>query len=307
MTSLKKKLKSLLFIIGLIFIVSLIYHSRSTLSSLIVTVDWKWTTASIVLGLASTFMMALLYSMLLKKYNINIEFIPACKIFIYSQITKYIPGKIWSIWYQTAHLSSPHTAASVLFSNIDLIAITLLTVAGVSAAMITLGNNIAFAFFVWPAMLIIGTIFARNCHQFSLVARLIGHYKIINKHLCECHTLDKWVSVFFMLAAFSMLYTFSYIIMLRGAFGMSTNDAMVFTGYLGLSWIFGVVTIISPSGMGTRELFFILVAHAFETDVSVETITAIAVFSRGWLVAQDILGAGILRTYLFCAKESSPS
>ena len=93
--------------------------------------------------------------------------------------------------------------------------------------------------------------------------------------------------------------------MLRAAFDMSTNDAAVFTGYLGLSWIFGVVTIISPSGMGTRELFFILVARAFETDVTVETITAIAVFSRGWLITQDILGAAILRIYSLWIEKSN--
>lgn len=306
MAFLNKKIKTLLFITGLIFIVALVYHSRGTFSSLIVAADWGGIAASIVAGLASTFMMALLYSTLLQKYNIRIKYIHACKIFIYSQITKYIPGKIWSIWYQTTHLTSRHSTASVLFSNIDLMVISVLTITGISAFMITLGNNYAVALFGWLAMLIIGTIIARNCHHFSLVARFIGHYEIINKHLCECHTLDKWISIFIMLVAFSMLYAFSYIVMLRAAFDMSTNDAMIFTGFLGLSWIFGVVTIISPSGMGTRELFFILVARAFETDVAVETISAIAVFSRGWLVTQDIFGAAILRIYLLGTEKSNP-
>jgi uncharacterized membrane protein YbhN (UPF0104 family) len=96
------------------------------------------------------------------------------------------------------------------------------------------------------------------------------------------------------LLLFSVVYVVSYSLMLHSVFGFDYTTSLTFTAYLGLAWVVGVLSIVSPGGLGVREAVFIMMAHASGVAVTLELLSVIAVVSRLWLVAQEIVGVLIV-------------
>ena len=73
---------------------------------------------------------------------------------------------------------------------------------------------------------------------------------------------------------------------------LSAFDGTVLCAMYTLAWFIGYVTLISPSGMGVRELAFALIAHRYPPDV----IAGMAIIGRVMLLATDVfLGMAFAR------------
>ena len=62
---------------------------------------------------------------------------------------------------------------------------------------------------------------------------------------------------------------------------------------------------ISPAGLGIREIVFIFLAQSSGQSASVEVLAAIAVVARFWLVLQELIGVAIAHFYSAYGPEHS--
>jgi len=296
----KKTIRSILFLLGVGFIPFLLWHSRDVLANHIANINWGIFIVSILLALLSNIIASLLYFQLLKKYGVQIDYPIACEMFFYAQITKYIPGKIWSLWYQSAHLTHQHAFTSILFANIDLTLIIIILVSAISLGLLFINVNIW-----WLAIaVIIISIFISNkllfsCKTFAILKQIIHYLKRLGVKECTCVPIRHNPNSMLYTFVFSISYASAYILMLYAIFNFNLDTAFNYAGYLGLSWIIGILVFITPGGMGIRELFFILLAKYLDADISLELLAAIAAISRVWLIMIEISGILLIVTWRY--------
>lgn len=290
----KNNIRKLLLLFGLLFIGYLISNSWGKLVDVLPAVKWIYFSLSIIIALLGNLLLGSLYAILLNKYGIDFNRGLAYRIFFYSQIAKYIPGKIWSIWYQAANLTSSHAVASVLFANIDLALSSVILVSGISIAIVLAKISLAMAVIATAVLFYAFLFVVTKCLPFNLSSRLSIY--LINKknRWCVCREISPSSYVCYVFVLYTVLYVASYVLMLISVFGISIYSAVTYTAYLGLAWVVGVLAVISPSGLGVRELFFVFITQTMVLDVSLDQIAAIAVVSRAWSVVLELSGAIIV-------------
>jgi hypothetical protein len=223
----RKILRPLLFLFGIGFIVLLLWRSRETLAQTLPAVNWIIFLLSVGIAVGLNFLIAFLYQKLIHKYGINIEYGLACRIHIYTQVAKYIPGKVWALWYQSIHLNATHATATVLFANLDLTLILITLVSGIAAMLLLFNLDIGIAILVILLAILGAIIQGRYCHTFTATGYLVSFFKKLSTKLCGC---SEMISVTF-LWGFSVLfacgYVFSNFWMLNAVFGLELSISAV--------------------------------------------------------------------------------
>ena len=75
---------------------------------------------SVAGGVLGNLGLALLFRSLLVKHKVPISAPDAASLFYVSQVTKYVPGKIWGILYQASRVEGMTGSIAILLSNIEL-------------------------------------------------------------------------------------------------------------------------------------------------------------------------------------------
>ena len=113
----KNLLRPLLFIIGLLFLAVLVIHSWDKLLQLLPTIHWPFFILSVLIGFLGNLFTSFFFKELLHKYGIEVTNQLAHKIFFYAQIAKYIPGKVWVLFYQAMLVNKIGATRMMLFAN----------------------------------------------------------------------------------------------------------------------------------------------------------------------------------------------
>lgn len=284
-------IRSLLFLLGFLFLLLLLVHSWQTIELFLQKTDWLLFIISIIINLIGTFLVSTLFQQLLAKYGVVTTYPKVCQIFFFAQVTKYIPGKIWALWYQATLLNTVGSTTALVFTNLELMAILILHTTALSLSLLFLQHNLMISLF----FLVIGGILCwqllHHCYLFKILHRLIPrlrHLPITCQPQCPPRAIIQFYTVF------TITYLSSQLIMLHAVFKFSLDESSHYIAYLGLAWIVGVFSVIVPGGMGIKEMFFIFFAQLSSQPPSLEMLTAIAIISRFWLILQEILGVVII-------------
>lgn len=283
-------IRSLLFLLGFIFLLLLLWHSWHTIELLLQKTDWKLFLISIIINLISSFSVSLLFQQLLAKYGVSTPYPKICQIFFFAQVAKYIPGKIWALWYQTTLLNTVGSTTALIFTNLELMSILILHATAISLSLLFWQQTPLISI----VFLIIGGILCwqllRGCHLFEILHWFIFRYTSKQLPFCTCQSQSSPSVLIKFYTLFTITYVSSQFIMLYAVFKFSFDESSHYIAYLGLAWIVGVFAMIIPGGMGIKEIFFIFFAQLSPQPLSLETLTAIAIISRFWLILQEIFG-----------------
>lgn len=293
-----------LFFVGLGFIAALIWYSRIEIFRLLDSVNWLLLAASILIGVSGNYLYAYIYMLLMRKYGVDVKYSLICRMHFYSQIVKYVPGKIWSLMYQKTHLPETHALGAIFLSSIDMMLISIIVVSSLSVGILL------FNLSTWLPLLVAVLSFL----LFVVVVRTFFFEKLLNP------LLKRFVSKYALLTSIDMKFPFhyafatfmllvvvhitSYALMLGSAFSLECSVIPPYIAYLGLAWVAGVLVLIAPGGMGVRELIFIFIAQISGIDIPLEEAAAIAVIVRIWLVLQEFLGIAIYHVLVFSIRKS---
>ena len=71
-------------------------------------------------------------------------------------------------------------------------------------------------------------------------------------------------------------------------------DAFILVGYLAIAWMVGTVTLITPAGLGIREVVFVLLIQQSHPGFDTATLALLALGLRLWQISHELLGAALV-------------
>jgi hypothetical protein len=287
-------IRSLLFLIGFLFLFWLLARSWDKLQLILQNIHILTFIISIFISILGNFIVSALFQQLLVKYGVMTTYATVCQLFFFAQITKYIPGKIWVVWYQATLLKTVGSTSALIFTNLDLMGVLMLHTVVLTISLLILDDNSLLSILFFSIGWTFCWVVARYCALFQILQILLSKFKPIRSKLCECHANMRLSNLLLFYILFSITYLSSQLIMFSAVFNFSLDESIHYIAYLGLAWIAGVLSIIVPGGMGVKEFFFIFFAQLSDHSVSLDTLAAIAIISRFWLILQEILGVMII-------------
>jgi len=286
----KTAIRWVLLLAGLYFILVLAYESWANISGILGNIDRGMFVSSMIIATACNILMAFLFNQLLVKHGVNVCDSVALRMFFVGQITKYIPGKIWTIAYQISHVVGGANARGILLANIEIM-ISIIFMTSVLALSLYLYFEYLFlAVFVFGLGLIVFVLLYKG----NIVNTIIYYLplKLSNSELlgrvAKSSTTYAAGICFYVL--FCSMYVLAYVLMLDAVFGFSFEEAAIYIILLTVAWIGGIIAFIVPAGIGVREALFVSVSTIVLPEYSVAQLVTIAVLTRFWLILQDIVG-----------------
>jgi hypothetical protein len=210
-------------------------------------------------------------------------------LYFTGQLMKHLPGRVWGIAYQSTSSKAASVAAWL----------------SVNAVFMVLTTGFA----VWVAVTTIGfmqaPLFGLAGFCIGLLAYAIGWHRRVLAFGCALLMKIRWrtfqqlgealgayalsstalklrVFVFFFLSW--LVYLGAWAIWGVSWPGVGPSDGVVLCALYTVAWLVGYLSVVSPSGLGVRELAFAALAHRFSPDV----IAGVAIIGRASLLLIDI-------------------
>lgn len=211
-------------------------------------------------------------------------------LYFTGQLMKHLPGRIWGVAYQS---STGERASLVEWMSITVAYMVLTTGFAVWVAAIVLGFMLS-AGWGWFALIAGLAIYVAGWHRRPLTTLLALLQKLPGRAFTRLGgALLPFVDVdtnykrrvLVLFAANWLVYLVSW-----GGYGLAWPDLTAADGIqlcaiYTVAWLAGYLSLVSPSGIGVRELVFVLLAHRFPADA----VAGLAVFGRVALLFADVL------------------
>ena len=292
---LKRFIRPFLFLVGLGFFLVMAYRSWNEILSVLLTLDTTLFSFSILLGIVYNVLFSLLFHILLKKYGINISYSKAGHMFFYGQIAKYIPGRFWSIFYHSSFLKRRGTTSAMLFTNLDLTAISILQSVVVALCLIMFFKSVWLASLAFAFGITVFWFLNKFCLISRLVKPVLGRLKVPPESIVTCAPCPKSRQVLIIGVFAWVTYLASGFLLLESAFDLPIEQTAIYIAYSAIAWALGVISFVVPAGIGIREAAFVFLAQhsAPGAAVQMNTLISIAVVYRLWHILLEIGGLGI--------------
>ena len=259
--------------------------------------SWASFLASLLLLSLSMVMPGFVFYRLLDEYHTGSNFwATSFNLYFAGQLLKYIPGKIWGIVYQVSH-SDEISAWSITRVNVDQTIFSLLI-------------NVIFAVFILGVKEVMPTLLAFILVSMGIVTAFIymlgGSHNVL-RVVCKfspritiedievkCGKSLSWKAVL-ELAIIQLvsvaLFAASWHILANGYFGLKELDFVVLGMIYVIASAIGIVTMVTPAGLGVREASFVTLASSL---TSINELAFIAVVARIWLVFSELIACFLI-------------
>ena len=214
-------------------------------------------------------------------------------IFFSGQIIRYLPGRFFGIAYQVNETRQTVPPLVMIRTNIEFMFMVILfhTVTSSSILVMFLTNAL-----YGGGLLILGlilTVLYLRCNWIDFILQklhrvLPGKYSQLldSSEKSEPYPYNLVGFILFGLFVYVILYFVAWILLKEVFLQFTANDMIILCASYVISWIIGFVSIITPGGLGVREISFVYI----NSQLIPELPTAfLAVFIRVWLIAIDIL------------------
>lgn len=269
-------LNTLFGLIGISFVLWITYTNWGPFREQLQFLDYLYLGAALLSGILCHLIMAYYFSLIVNnnKKPGKVQFKLGVKLFLISQPSKYIPGKIWQILHQRL-LSKSFSLREVALANIQFMAGISFFILALSLCIISLLNSYWYALLLSTISFITVLIYFR----FSL--------KLILPFISAC---------FFLIG--------SGLIVQGLGVHLNFLQTANLTAIFGLSWILGTIAFIFPAGIGLREWLIVSVPTTILYDVDPQVLVVFAVFLRLWQISYELLCWGGVRIFTyFYSKE----
>lgn len=199
-------------------------------------------------------------------------------IFVISQVAKYVPGRIWGVVMQKALIGADAPTMHVLSANGR---VTVTVVASQLLVVAVLGGLFGWvtpvvALFAVSACLASGALMAFAARQtgWSLLAAWRS------SRVARSSAMYVVLSAVVTVAGWMVLYS--------AALGLDGKDALEIVAVSAGSFLVGLASVL-PAGLGTRDAAYIVFGSAPRLSLDLALLPALAIVSRIWLLATDVL------------------
>ncbi len=268
----------------LVYVVSPLWKSASAFKDTFMTLKPLSLVAGIVILSLVIICYPFLWKFILGSLGYGIKSRTAVISWIYSNIGKYMPGKVWQFIGRTA-LTKKVKPEITLFTVFLEVAISFSAAVMVFFLRFMVVKNMPILWFIYAAFLFLILLLVQHPKVVSFVLRIFA--KLRKQEFCVSSmklSIKNSVMLFFAYFVLWVFTGFSFWIMIQGSkINVRLLDAV--TTYP-ISWILGYLFLIAPAGLGVREgvLMSLLKGIYPETVAS-----AYSVLTRIALVTSDFL------------------
>lgn len=207
------------------------------------------------------------------------------------QILRYLPGRIWGIAYQISSMREQIPAARLARANLDFMVFSLL--GSTVIAVLLLGYQRQWSWWSLTGIGLGGLLFTMglflggtNWFIHSGAALLPDRLK--NKLLLLTEgkiPLPKLLLAVLLFSISWVLYLLGWTLLGKIFYSFSKVDFVSLCAYYSLASVAGLVSAVTPAGLGVRESVFVLLASG---RLGNEAVAFFALFGRLWLLLIEI-------------------
>jgi len=276
---------------ALMFLALLIFKNHTTIIETLKGISFLLFTTATIIALFSNYCTALIFSKFVKIQDNQETTHNLVSGFFLSQITKYIPGKIWTLIYQRAFFSNKLSTSSIILANIEVTFLQLIicSLIGFSILLATINLLIGLTATLTLMLLLSFTQTTLLKRSARIFIRIIPK---IPKTFIKGEKINPYFYFIYILI-FIISFSASNTLLILSFYTIPLEVCANYVAILALSWVIGVLTIVIPAGIGARELAIILLGQYITLNTEVEVLTTLAIITRLWMIILDILGATI--------------
>lgn len=222
------------------------------------------------------------------------------QLHVAGQLLRYLPGRLWGLAFQISSTRETVPAAILARANIDFMVFSMIGSAAVALALLAFRKPwpwwVALGPLIAGAILLAG-VFLGGINRLLLLAgkRLPRRAK----NICEAiaagqPTLLRLVRITTLFAASWAAYLAGWSLLGCVFHSFEQVDFISLCAYYTLASIIGILSVLTPAGIGVREAAFVMLADG---SAGREAVVFFAAFGRIWLMV--IEGAMVGLTFLF--------
>lgn len=272
-----KIISVILVISAILWVFIILRENAGKLTISMASLELKWIALSVVPAMISVFIATYIYYLVLS----GIVLVPLSvrnimTPFIVSQVVRYLPGKIWGIYYQIVS-SKQVSSHQTVKANIRHFALTNLNSFAIAASVFTYrheGN--------WTALVVFVAV------QFSMFFFL------------TTYDSNRGIQIFTLLQAEWLVYFFTCFLILPGYYGIG-EVLFIATCYV-IAWIGGALIVMLPGGLFVREASFIWLSGLFGFNPG--DMLAFSIIARMLFTLADVACASLSVLFLSLKSET---
>lgn len=209
------------------------------------------------------------------------------RLYFGSQMMKHLPGRFLGVAYQA--LSAPEVATPMQWAGVNVaymilslagtvgVSVGILTVYGLVSPWFLTSGVIAILAACWGIRVAPAVSFGESSRWRRLLSSLVLTAKnLVNQRGATGVLVWYTASWLTYLAAWALLGV---------GLDESARVGIELCALYSLSWVVGFIALVTPSGLGVRELVFAMLASKYPPDL----VVYVAVVARVWMLAADIL------------------
>jgi len=207
------------------------------------------------------------------------------------QLLKHLPGRVWGFGYQWVAGSSAGSIGEWLGANFGHMALASFFALWSACLALGLARGAIAALFVLclgSLAYVLGWSMISSALAMRTLERLPGKFGKLGhriRYLVDRTSASSRVWLFLLFSLSSVLYYSSWVLYGASYPPLGMSGGMYLCAYYLLAWFVGYVSLVTPSGIGVRELVFVWLANDFPGDA----VAVAAIVGRVSLLVVDVL------------------
>jgi len=231
------------------------------------------------------------WKLILDKLDVSLPFLKGIKIMFYSQLGKYLPGKIWTFTGRMYFCQKVGIPNSKTFISMVLeLALTVLS--GILIFLISLLLGSRFKMDINPFLLVIVAVLIITMIHPKILVRLINFFlRWLKKEQIK---IDLNFSQIFVLTAYYCIIWFcfgiAFYFLINSVTFITPSKIPIITGSFAISSTIGVMALFAPAGLGVREgILSLLLSNFFPLSLAI----LLSLLCRIWVSIGELVMVGI--------------
>jgi hypothetical protein len=280
-------LSAVLVVVACGFIYHLLAEDWTRFVRSVSEVDALMFSVSVALGLLANLVAAYFYVFLLKGHHDGVRWGPLFKVFLLSQVVRYVPGKVWSYLYQISLLPAEVAKTTIILTNLEMMLISMSVAGGAGAVALLWPNFITVFVIVLILSVAISLAYRLGLIDWVLskLLRLLANFGVYELARRPYNLAEMVVVV----ASWIMLVFVSLVVAMHAIWQLPVNESIVYAASLSLSWILSALVFIVPVGIGVRETGFVALSALVIGSLDGGQLAATAIIIRFWQLIVDLL------------------
>lgn len=259
---------------------------------LMIPTSWIWLGIATLLILISVLANGLIFNLFL--HAEGEEHLPLLRVFklhYSAQILRYLPGRVWGVLYQIGSTQGEISALRIARANIDWMIFSIF--GSSSIAFLLIFHRVGAQH---PEMLLLAMIsiilafsfvagFGKSLLRLPAVVMPAKARKAL-EILASCKIANRKIILAIGILFVSWFFYITGWMLLEKVFPIfAASDLLLLCAYYTLASVIGIVSALTPAGLGVREAAFIFLTGGVFGG---ETVAFFALFSRIWLMVIDV-------------------